>query len=213
MELLKRKNKNQLIFLIGFFLIACGIFAFTYYHFKYESISKNEEIKIEEFFIDESINEEPSSTPIVEETEKKETNKVSYNYIAILEIPTIDLKRGLVDPSSYYNNVDYNIQIINSSTFPDVDKGNFILASHNGASYISFFKNLHKVNINDKVYIFYNGIKYEYIIEKIYDTPKDGNIEIYRDYEKTTITLITCKKNTKDKQVVYIGYLNSKIPY
>lgn len=214
MELLKRKNKNQLLFIIGLFLIACGIFAFTYYHFKYESISKNEELKIEEFFIEESTTEESIlTTPVVEETEKKETKKVSYNYIAVLEIPTIGLKRGLVDPSSYYNNVDYNIQIINSSTFPDVENGNFILASHNGASYISFFKNLYKLNINDNVYIYYNGIKYEYIIEKIYDTPKDGNIEIFRNYEKTTITLITCKKNTKDKQVVYIGYLNNKSSY
>ena len=115
MELLKRKNMNQLLFIFGSFLTACGIFAFTYYHFKYESISKNEEIKIEEFFIEEpTIEESISTTPVVEETEKKETKKVSYNYIAVLEIPTICLKRGLVDPSSYYNNVDYNIQIINS---------------------------------------------------------------------------------------------------
>lgn len=211
MVLQKRKNKNQLFFIIGLFFIACGIFAFIYYHFKYESISKSEEIKIEEFFIEEQIIENQTPTTPVEEEEI--SKKVSYNYIAILEIPTINLKRGLVDPSSYYNNVDYNIQIINSSTFPDVENGNFILASHNGASYVSFFKNLYKLNINEKVYVFYNGFKYEYIIENIYDTPKDGYVEIYRNYDKTTITLITCKKNTKDKQVVYIGYLNNKTPY
>lgn len=211
MELRKRKNKYQLILIIGIFFISSGLFAFIYNHLKYENINQSEEIKIEEFFIEEQIKVEDTTTPI--ETPKKEENKITYNYIAILEIPTIKLKRGLVDPSSYYNNVDYNIQIINSSTFPDVDKGNFILASHNGASYISFFKNLHKLNINEKVYVYYNNFKYEYIIEKIYDTPKDGYVEIYRNHDKTTITLITCKKNTKDKQVVYIGYLNNKIPY
>lgn len=44
--------------------------------------------------------------------ENTTTSKVTnYNYIAILEIPSINLKRGLVDPNSKYNNVNYNIQI------------------------------------------------------------------------------------------------------
>ena len=73
---------------------------------------------------------------------------------------------------------EYNIQILNSSTMPNVTNGNLILAGHNGASYISFFKNLHKLNINDKVYLYYNGVKYEYLISKYYDTNKDGNVEI-----------------------------------
>lgn len=212
MELLKRKNRNQFIIVIGFFLFICGIFSFTYYYFKYDSINKSEEIKIEEFFDEEQTTNNLLDTPNVEEP-KKEAKQISYNYIAVLEIPTINLKRGLVDPNSYYNNVNYNIQIINSSTFPNIENGNFILAGHNGASYISFFKNLYKLNINDKVYVYYNNVKYEYVIENIYDTNKDGNIEIYRNHEKTTITLITCKKNTKDKQIVYIGYLNNTSTY
>lgn len=96
---------------------------------------------------------------------------------------------------------------------PDVVNGNLVLASHNGASYISFFKNLYKLNNDDKVYVYYNGYKYEYSISKIYDTNKDGHIEVYRDNQKTTITLITCKKNTKDTQTVYIGYLTNKVTY
>ena len=96
---------------------------------------------------------------------------------------------------------------------PDVVNGNLVLASHNGASYISFFKNLYKLNIDDKVYVYYNGYKYEYSISKIYDTSKDGHIDVYRDNQKTTITLITCKKNTKDTQTVYIGYLTNKVAY
>ena len=108
---------------------------------------------------------------------------------------------------------DYNIQIIDKSTMPNVVNGNLVLASHNGASYISFFRNLDKLNINDKIYVYYGGYKYIYSLSKTYDTPKDGNIEVYRDNSKTTITLITCKKNSKDTQVVYIGYLDSKELY
>lgn len=208
----KRKIKrNNLFIYIGLFLVMISSFMLIYKHCRNENLDKKEEIKIEQFFeeeIDTSISETPT-TPVVE---KKKTN-ISYNYVAVLEIPKINLKRGLVEPTSKYNNVNYNIQVIESSTMPDQVNGNLILAGHNGASYISFFKNLYKLNINDKVYIYYNGIKYEYVLNRIYETSKDGNIEIYRDQNKTTITLITCKKNSKDKQMVYIGYLNNEETY
>lgn len=208
----KRKIKrNNLFIYIGLFLVMISSFMLIYKHCRNENLDKKEEIKIEQFFeeeIDTSVSETPT-TPVVEE---KKTN-ISYNYVAVLEIPKINLKRGLVEPTSKYNNVNYNIQVIESSTMPDQVNGNLILAGHNGASYISFFKNLYKLNINDKVYIYYNGIKYEYVLNRIYETPKDGNIEIYREQNKTTITLITCKKNSKDKQMVYIGYLNNEENY
>jgi sortase A len=173
------------------------------------------------------INKETSDQKIIElldtnndaidDNEKKEKKSVSqkknYNYISVLEIPSIGLKKGLVDKNSKYNNVKYNIQIIKNSTMPDKEKGNFVLAGHNGNSSVSFFKNLDKLSIHDVIYVYYKDYKYTYILNKIYETQKDGQIEIYRDYDKTTITLITCKTNTKDKQVVYIGYLKDKQLY
>lgn len=211
MDLKKEKNKIDFIKYLGLIFICLCSFIFIY---KYATIKKYDDendFKIEEFFskkIDNN-NSQNDNTDIKKET----TDSKSYNYVAILEIPSISLKRGLVDINSKYNNVNYNIQIINKSTMPDIVNGNLVLASHNGASYVSFFKNLSKMQINDKIYIYYNNYKYEYSLSKIYDTPKDGNIEIYRDNTKTTITLITCKKNTKDTQVVYIGYLQNKELY
>lgn len=208
----KKENRhNDLIKCIGLFLLVCGAFMFIYNQTMKTRLNDENNLKIEEFLENET-NEEI----VVEEDIKEETNTSnvsSYDYIAVLEIPSINLKRGLVDPSSKYNNVNYNIQIINKSTMPDVVNGNLVLAGHNGASYVSFFRNLDKLNINDKIYIYYGGYKYEYSLSKIYDTPKDGNVEVHRDNSKTTITLITCKKNTKDTQVVYIGYLDSKELY
>ena len=208
----KKENRhNDLIKCIGLFLLVCGAFMFIYNQTMKTRLNEENNLKIEEFLENET-NEEI----VVEEDIKEETNTSnvsSYDYIAVLEIPSINLKRGLVDPSSKYNNVNYNIQIINKSTMPDVVNGNLVLASHNGASYVSFFRNLDKLNINDKIYIYYGGYKYEYSLSKIYDTPKDGNVEVHRDNSKTTITLITCKKNSKDTQVVYIGYLDSKELY
>lgn len=207
--MLKEKRTNILKY-IGLLLIMASACLFIYKQYKVDKLDKQEELKIEEF-LEEEIDTSDTTTPTtsVEETKTNYT----YDYVAVLEIPSINLKRGLVSITSKYNNVNYNIQIIDSSTMPDVENGNLILAGHNGSSYISFFKNLYKLNINDKVYVYYNGVKYEYLISKYYDTDKDGNVEIYRDQNKTTITLITCKKNTKDKQIVYIGYLNSEVSY
>lgn len=208
---LKRKSK-LIIKIIGLLVLASGIFILIYHYSKIEKLDKESDIKIEEFLNKEiPLKNEASIDDTTIEEEK--TNNQDYNYIAVLEIPSINLKRGLVDPSSPYNNVNYNIQIIDNSTMPNVTNGNFVLASHNGASYISFFKNLNRMNINDKIYVYYQGYKYEYSLTEIYDTPKDGKVEIVRDYDKTTITLITCKKNSKDTQVVYIGYLTNIATY
>lgn len=210
---LKRKenNKHNIIKYLGLFLLLCGVFMFTYYSATNKRLDDINNNQIESFFeeVDKEIIED-----IKEDSPTTTTsNKIDYNYIAVLEIPSISLKRGLVIPDSYYNNVNYNVQIIEHSTMPDITNGNLILASHNGSSYISFFKKLYKLKENDKIYVYYQGYKYEYSLNKSYDTPKDGNIEIYRDHDKTTITLITCKKNTKDTQVVYIGYLTNKEQY
>ena len=208
----KENRKTDLIKCIGLFLFVCGTFMLIYNHSMKIRLNEDNDLKIEEF-LENDTNEE---IEVQEEDTQEETttsNVSSYNYIAVLEIPSINLKRGLVDPSSKYNNVNYNIQIIDKSTMPDVVNGNLVLASHNGASYISFFRKLDKLKINDKIYVYYGGYKYIYSLSKTYDTSKDGNIEVYRDNNKTTITLITCKKNTKDTQVVYIGYLDSKELY
>ena len=53
----------------------------------------------------------------------------------------------------------------------------------------------------------YKGKKYTYKIVNIYTQPKVGNIAIYRDYSKTTLTLITCTNNDSTTQTVYIAEL------
>ena len=52
-----------------------------------------------------------------------------------------------------------------------------------------------------------------YKLNNSYDTDKDGKVEIVRNRYKNTITLITCKKGTKDKQTIFIGYLVDKVEY
>jgi len=137
--------------------------------------------------------------------------KAIYNYIAILEIPSINLKQGLVGKYSKYNDVKYNIQIIDGSNMPDAKNSNLILAAHSGNSQVAYFKNLKNLNDNEEVYIYYNGTKYIYKINNHYEVLKTGYIDLERDKTINAITLITCKDD--DYQIIYLGYLINKEPY
>ena len=132
--------------------------------------------------------------------------------MAVLEIPKINLKRGIYDKSNINNNVDKNIFILNESILPSEEvNSHILLASHSGNSYISYFRNLYKLNINDKVYFYYQGIKYIYEISDKYEIEKTGTIKLSFD-NHDDITLITCINNT-NKQLIYRGILIEKIEY
>lgn len=145
--------------------------------------------------------------------ENNQNNKPKEYYIGYLEIPKIKFKRGFVDINSKDNDVSKNITIISGSKYPNIEKGNFIIAGHSGTGVQSYFKNLYKLKNNDEAYVYYKNIKYTYKIVKIYKQPKNGTIAIYRDYNKTTLTLVTCTKNDKKTQTVYIAELQSKKSY
>ena len=210
---MKRRKENKIILLIGIFLIIFSIFLVSLDIYK-STKKEVEEVKmVDDFFIEEEHSEENIPQEQQKEEDNKKSSSPSYNYIAILEIPSIDLKRGLVDYNSRYNNVKYNIQIIEHSQMPNVENSNLILAGHNGTSGVSFFRNLYKLKEDSLIYIYYDGIKYIYKLNNSYDTFKDGKVEIVRNRYKNTITLITCKRGTKDKQTLFIGYLVDKVGY
>lgn len=142
---------------------------------------------------------------------KSEQNKIQKEYIGYLEIAKVNLKQGLVSLKSYYNNVNYNIQMIKTSTYPDQELGNTILAAHSGGGYISFFKNLYKLSLGDEAKIYYKNYVYTYKIVNIYNVPKTGKVRIIRDVNKTCLTLITCTYKSKTQQTVYILELTSKV--
>lgn len=209
------KIKDNLITIIGILLIIISILVVMYDNYKdNQKVLENVEL-VENFFEIENnpVEEQKEEVVIKNEEDKKISSSPTYNYIAVLEIPSIKLKRGLVDYKSKYNNVKYNIQIIEHSQMPDIENSNLILAGHNGTSNVSFFNDLDKLKEDSLVYVYYNNIKYIYKINNNYEVKKDGKVEIIRNRNKTTITLITCKKDSKDKQLVYIGYLVDKVEY
>ena len=135
------------------------------------------------------------------------TNTYTPNYIAFLEINKINLRQGLLPKDNPYNYVDYHVQILEVSDFPDVVNGNFILAGHSGTSNVAYFRNLYKLELGDEAKVYYDSKVYKYKIVNIYNEDKDGSVNIYRDDNKTILTLITCTKDDKAHQTIYISEL------
>ena len=145
---------------------------------------------------------------IEEEKEEKLPEEISDDYIGYLYIPKINLIKGFLDYRSENNNLDYNLFVINGSKYPNVKKGNLIIAGHSGTAWNSFFNELYQLEENDTCYIDYKGYRYNYILKKIYQQKKIGKIAIFRDGNKTTLTLITCTNNDSETQTVYIWELD-----
>ncbi len=206
---MKQKERSKLLIIVGIILInfVCG-----YYLYKY--ISYKEEVNYEINLINDYIEQEEKQEEVKEEPKVEETKpKEQINYNMIIEIPKIKLKKGLCKVGESCNKVSRNIQVIKESDMPDVKNGNLILASHNGNSSVSFFNKLNKLNTNDTIYIYYKNIKYEYKLDSLYEIEKTGKAIIHRDGSKTTLLLITCKRHSKDKQIVYVAYLNKATKY
>lgn len=196
----KEKNKSWLI-ITGSLILLSGIGLIAYDFYSNKQLDKLEDNALVEFYDTEV---EDIEVIIEEPEEKKEVKEqTKIEYIAVLKIPKINLERGLVNPSSYLNNVNYNVQIINGSDMPDVNNGNLILAGHSGNARISYFKNLNKLDLNDTATIIYKNKTYNYKVVDKYEIEKTGEAEIIRDKNKNILTLITCKHNT-NKQIVII---------
>lgn len=197
----ENKSSKSLVVLGSLFLISglSLIFLTIYTGFKTKT---DEDIALDNFYIEEQqekITDNTTTKEVVEE--KKDT---SINYVAVLRIPKINLKRGLVDRDSKYNNIKYNIMIHKESDTPDKEASNVILVAHSGTAGVAYFRNVDKLSLNDEIYLDYNNKTYSYKITNIYDIEKTGIAPIRKETTKSTITLITCRHNT-NKQIVVIA--------
>lgn len=214
-------SRNQKI-IFSFIILFIGIFIFASEYFNSKKIEVydymnelyyNEEISVADI---EELDEEIINTEENNEEESKEDTSYTFNeenksiYIGYLNIPDINLRKGFTEKESKYNTVSKNIEILSASDYPDKENGNVIFAAHSGNSSVSYFKKLYLINKGAQVYIEYNGITYTYEITDIYTVEKTGKAEIKRKKGVSSITLITCTKNDKSTQTIYIGELINK---
>lgn len=192
---LKRKTK---LIIFGLIIIIIGIIVGIIPLFLKEINFEKENTKVKEY---------------INNTSNKVNDSPKNDMLLVLELPKINLKRVVYNLDSELNTIKKNIEIMKESSLPNIDNGNVILEGHNGDSSISYFNKLDKLSKFDLAYIYYQGTKYIYSVDKIYDVEKDGDVEVVRDKNKNTLTLITCKSNTQDKQLVLIFYLKEKEDY
>ena len=161
--------------------------------------------------LDEEINSEEvevvDEENIINEGNNEVNNNVYEDYLGIIDIKKINLYKGFYDKNSKLNNVKFNLYVLPESTYPDIEKGNLIIAGHSGNYNNSYFANLYKLVIDDTIIIHYNGLTYTYKIVNIYYEAKDGDVRIFRDKNETVLTLITCTKDDKYHQTIYIAEL------
>ena len=212
------KMKKSHILLIGSFFIFFGaIFLFSDYWVRVKdelysdmkiAMMDDLPVKIPVIEQPQEVIEEPVVAAPVESAPKQEEYVIDYSkYLAVLEIPKIGLKRGFYNVDHKYNNIEHNVTMVGGSTLPDVPNGNLILMAHSGDAYISYFAYLYRLEVGDTATITYAGNTYRYQITQIYDVPKNGIVPLRRNYNRTTLTMITCTKDNDSAQTVYVAEL------
>ena len=203
------KLSNKMIVTIGVLIILLGSFLLLSNYFREKKEAAYEQISIA------LATEEEDNTPQnveAEETEEPEQPNPEYDtgeYLGILDIPKINLNRGFYDKDNEYNNVSHNVTFLEPSNYPDEKNGNVILVAHSGSSYLGYFKHLYQLVVGDVAYITYKGHRYEYKLVNIYNETKDGDVTIYRNKNKQTLTMITCTKDSDTEQTIYIAELQN----
>lgn len=211
------KIKKSHVLVIGSLLVFIGIISLSWNYIlkmRDEVFSDMRIAMMDDMFVENHEEDEIEDVPVVENVEvnsNSSENKeyvVDYSkYLGVLEIPKIRLKRGFYNIDSKYNNIKYNVTMVEGSTLPDVEFGNLILMAHSGDAYISYFAYLYKLEVGDMAYVTYAGRKYEYQIVNIYEVEKNGAVVIKRNYDKSSLTMITCTKDNDTTQTVYISEL------
>lgn len=203
----KKRISPNAVALIGAFVITLGGF-FSFYNFISDKRLQAYDYMNEQIYEKKETEIYNVNTTEVETTDE-EVNTYSdiESYIGYLEIPKINFRRGFYNIDSNLNTVESNIEIIKGSDMPNITNGNLIIAGHSGTGWKAFFKDLYKLEIGDEAIVTYAGINYRYKITNIYKEQNTGTVSIKRNYDKTTLTLITCTKDDSSTQTIYIAEL------
>ena len=199
---------------LGILLIMLSIIS-SFIYVGYNHIKKQKNMSNINTYINETSNKNENVETLEKinnESNKENNNIKKINYTAILEIPSIKLKEGLVDSTKNFNSINYAVSVDKNSNYPN-EMGNFILYAHSGNSSVAFFKNINKVKLNDTIYVYFNGVKYKYVVSNIYDIKKTGKAEVIKTNNSRVVTLITCNQHKEGYQTIVIGKMKSEEKY
>ena len=119
-------------------------------------------------------------------------------YIGYLIIPNIDMNLGFYDYDNPLNDVEKNIEFINTNV-----ADTYLIAAHSGIGKKAYFNDLAKLKINDDIYLELYNKKMHYKVIDITRTLKNG--EIYINNQKGFLYLTTCDQTIKGYQLTIIA--------
>jgi len=152
-----------------------------------------------------SINNDSSTSNVLNNNKETKMNKSENDIIGILYIEKLDIEAPVKEGTTQ------EVMKTSIGHFPESDywNGNVSLASHNSGTSMHYFQDIHTLNINDQIkYKTQFGEKVYKVqsIDKINDT--DWSKVVKNDsYEKqkNTITLITCINGQPDYRLCVRG--------
>lgn len=124
----------------------------------------------------------------------------------ILKIPQIDLVEEFYPIGSDFNDVDYHVQLLDSSL---PSKRLYFFAAHSGYGGNCFFNDIIYLKQGDEIYVVDDNITNLYLVVDKYYIDKSGYLEIFDNFSDY-VYLITCSLEYKGKQLVIVGrYVSS----
>lgn len=194
-------NKFLLVLSILFMILGGSLFIYKIY--KSDLYKKEDQKLLIDFFENYKID---SSNETNSDNSIKDSQEVNTSYVAVIEIPEISLKTGIVMSDKDYTTMNRHVSIYPTSDMPD-SVGNFVLFAHNGSSSVSYFKNINKLNNDDEIYVYYKGECYLYKVIKKYNVYMTDMTPTYKMDDKTIITLITCQSENNKYRTIVVGEL------
>ena len=116
-----------------------------------------------------------------------------------LDIPRIKLRRSVYNIGSKNNNVDYNIEILDSSI---MENDLFFIASHSGSSRASYFDDLIYLEVGDLIRLKNNDSLMIYVVKDMYYIDKSGYFNVSYNINGKELFLITCSLDYINKQLI-----------
>ena len=205
----KKRISPSIVALIGTTIILVGGFFLSYNYVMTKKVMAYDYMSNVFNSSGNSVEIETEENIIKEENVNKNIKYDPNQYVGYLVIPKINLNKGFFPKESPYNDVDKNLLLVNEASYPNVEKGNLIIAGHSGTAWNSFFNDLYKLKVGDTAKVNFQGKTYTYKFVNIYKASKTGTIAIYRNSKKTTLTLVTCTNDDRTTQTIYIGELES----
>ena len=193
---MKEKNHFSLIII----MLSLALFCSYHIYYYFLDIGTNELVEV--YYEDKK---EDVTNNKVNKIVTKLSNETKDEYLGILKIPKINLKQGFYSINSKNNNINKAVTILKESTFPSPNGSIIYLIAHSGNGYYAFFKDLDKLSINDIITLDINNNTYQYVVNDIYDMPKNGKITVNHNIHENYLVLSTCLG--KDKQLIITSKL------